>query len=485
METVTDAPVDDKATILDVLADAFEARVERQQIGAMGVTRFCREVLGVRLWRRQRDVARLIESGAREVAVKTGHGVGKTFLGGALVCYWLAVLGPGTTIVTSAPTNRQVEELLWREVLGLWLRSPLLCALGAPMRRNIRLAPDWAAYGFSTREPQRFQGWHAPRLRFLIDEANGFPESIWQAIDACLTGGDQQLVMFGNPIVASGRFYRACSDSHVARLTIGSREHPNVKSDRELIPGSVTREWIADFERRYAGSPQIIGSRIDGEFPAEGSPCAMVAPEWLRAARDVPANTTHPVIYAVDVARYGDNFTVVTRLEGQRVVWQRQWGRAGTVKTTDRLRALSPADWYIVDDTGVGGGVTDQLAAAGLPVVPFVGGEKAIDDARFVNRVAESWWVTREALEAGLMRLELPEAELDQQLTVREYQVRADRRIALESKVDYCKRTGLPSPDHADSLTMGVWLLVQEWARMASEEHYNLNRGLEPARRLP
>jgi len=456
---------------LAVLHEALRPYVAQQSYHQPGgLTRFAREQLGVHFWRGQRQAARLIESATPIVAVKTGHGVGKTLLGSVTICWWLVTGGPGTVVVTSAPTNRQVEELLWREVNTLWLRSPLLRSLGSPLQREVKLGPDWVAYGFSTNEPQRFQGWHAPRLRFLIDEANAFPEHLWAVIDSCMTGGDQKLVMFGNPIVSVGRFFRTFGDPKASSLTIGAREHPNVRAGRELIPGSVTAEWIESFEHRYSNQPDMIGSRIDGLFPSGGGSRGIVPLDWLRAARNVKAATLRPVALGVDVARYGENFTVLTRLAGQRIERQQVWSRQSTTRTAEMIAvayADMQADAIVVDDPGVGGGVTDILRDRGLPVVAFNGGEKALEPARFVNRNAEAWWALREGFENGLFELQLAESEMDMQLAARKHFIRADRRIELESKTDFAKRTGMPSPDHADSLAMAAWWVMSQWRELA------------------
>lgn len=465
---------------LSVLRKSLQGHLQRDRYASYGINRFCREVLDLRLWKGQRAAARLVDAGHPGmptnpvVAIKTGHGVGKTLLGGVLVCWWLGTGGPGTVVVTSAPTNRQVEELLWREVNRLWVNSALLSSMGRVLTREAKISADWVAYGFSTREPERFQGWHAPRLRFLIDEANGFPENIWTAIDSCLTGGDQQLVLLGNAIVPMGRFYRTFGDPAAATMTISAREHVNVRKDREIIPGAVTRGWIRDFEDRYSGEPDIVGSRVDGLFPEGGSPRGIVPLPALRQARQVQPKTLTPVVLGLDVARFGDSLTVLTRIAGQRIDSQVSWGKRSTTYTANRVVTMwqeRPADAVVVDDTGVGGGVTDTLQEAGLPVVPFIGGGKALDAERFKNLNAEAWWATREAVENGMLAISQPEGDLDMQLSSREYSIQADRRIALERKEEYMKRTGMPSPDHADSLCMAVWHVMAEWRRMAVEQH--------------
>lgn len=434
--------------------------------------KFVRGELGVRLWRRQRQIMDAVARGEYEIAVKSGHGVGKTFLAATIVLWWLRSGGPGTIIVTSAPTNRQVEQLLWREIHSLWYRSPRLATIGKPLQRKVEITKNWAAYGFTTKEPERFQGWHAPRLRFLIDEANGFPDDLWQIIDSCMTGGDVQLVMMGNPIIPAGRFYRSFSDPKVCKFTVSSREHPNIISGRELIKGAVTRRWLTDYLSRYGHDEATVMARIDGLFP-EGATQGLVSMQTLQRSTLVEPATLGPSVIAADVARWGDNQTVITRLDGQRLTWQRAWSKASTVETASRIKQIledEPADFIVIDDDGIGGGVTDSLVDRGIVVEAFHGGRPALDGDRYYNRTSEAWFTIKELLELDVLALtgEYDAEQLWHQLTTRHAKSDARGRARIEQKDEYSRRTGLSSPDHADSLSMAVWQVARIWASQAS-----------------
>jgi hypothetical protein len=123
-----------------------------------------------------------------------------------------------------------------------------------------------------------------------------------------------------------------------------------------------------------------------------------------------------------------------------------------------RLRARAILTKYLVqmtvDVVGRGAGVVDPLRHAGLPVMPYSGGEAAANPARFVNRNAEAWWAFREGLEAGLIDLDPEDSVLAAQLQSRKWKHDASqRRIEIESK-DKMKERGLPSPDRADAAVM-------------------------------
>lgn len=452
---------------LDMLADCLEDAPP--PLVRMGSDEFARRVLGVRLWAGQRRINDAVAAGHRRVYVGTGHGIGKTFDCAHLVCWALATWDPPPVVITSAPTFRQVRDQLWREVRQMWNGSERLAHLAECMTTKVELDETHYAYGFSTNEPARFQGIHAPRLLFVIDEANGFPDKIKEAIDACMTGGGAQLVAIGNCVVPYGWFFRGFGDPSVRTMRISSRRHPNVRAGRELIRGAVTRGWIEEFEAEYASRPEIVASRVDAVFPSSASH-GLIDREWLDAARSVEARTRWPVVLSVDVARYGDNLTVMTRQEGQLMARAWEWSKCGIDETARRVAREARehgADYVVVDDDGVGGGVTDILRSDGMPVVAFHNGGRADRPEVFTSQATEAYWAVRSHLEGRVLAADVSDG-LSLQLTTREYEMRPSGQIKLESKDEYRRRTGLGSPDRADSWAMGVWQVDRAWRRSAA-----------------
>jgi len=165
---------------------------------------------------------------------------------------------------------------------------------------------------------------------------------------------------------------------------------------------------------------------------------------------------------------------VVYRRQGNvcRLVWKSQ-GR-DTQEVAGHLKAMAEDDpevgQIIVDDTGVGGGVTDRLneenvAGGRVRIVAFNGGEKARRSDRYVNAIAEAWLELGQAFRDGMIDID-DNPSVIAQLSARRYTVQGDRRIKLESKDDFKKRSTGGSPDDADALAMcyaapgpgvGVW----------------------------
>jgi hypothetical protein len=201
-----------------------------------------------------------------------------------------------------------------------------------------------------------------------------------------------------------------------------------------------------------------------GEFP-DISDDSLILPRWIEAAQKRTLERTQRPIIAADIARFGEDETVIMRREGGWIRAYRAHHKDDTVTTSGHIaKAMRDIDdeagkndWVraIVDVPGVGGGVVDRLTELNLPVVPYNGGEAPIDKERFVNARAEDYWSLREIFEAGEIDIDELDDVLAAQLGSIKWTVDSRGRIEIESKDDMRKR-GMPSPDRADTLAMVV-----------------------------
>src|SRR5690348_3619215 len=76
---------------------------------------FSREILGFDPWSKQREILESVRDN-EATAVRSCHGIGKTATAAEVVLWFLAAFGPEALVVTTAPTWRQVRDLLWREI---------------------------------------------------------------------------------------------------------------------------------------------------------------------------------------------------------------------------------------------------------------------------------------------------------------------------------------------------------------------------------
>lgn len=174
----------------------------------------------------------------------------------------------------------------------------------------------------------------------------------------------------------------------------------------------------------------------------------------LALSRDAAADE-RPLVFGLDVARFGDDRTVLLIRCGNRVHQIHSWRGIDTMQTAMHVASKAnefKPDAIFVDGAGVGGGVVDRMRELGYKVVDVNAGSKALDDRRFANRRAEMWHNTKVWLKE---RGSLPShvTELVDDLLSPLYKFDSQSRILLEKKEDM-KARGLPSPDFGDALAM-------------------------------
>src|SRR5262245_15636438 len=91
--------------------------------------RFAREVLGVRvLWSRQRELLEAVRDNSR-VSDRSCHGASKSFTV-AILCLWWATTRADSLVLVTAPTRRQVFQIIWNEMETLHANANAIKKLG-------------------------------------------------------------------------------------------------------------------------------------------------------------------------------------------------------------------------------------------------------------------------------------------------------------------------------------------------------------------
>ena len=378
---------------------------------------------------------------------RVGEGLG----GGRAVLWWLHTRSPAKAVVTG-PTARQVDRIVWNEIRYAYAAAG--DRLGGRMFRTSRYEVDEQTFGigFATNSPHNILGFHSPNLLVVVTEAHAVRDD---DLDAVRRLNPTRLLMTGNPFVSAGAFY----DSHHSRrhlyrtVQIGAYDTPNLEEGRVVAPGMITAEDIADRREEWGeDSPQYVGGVL-GEFP-EGLDEVFVPLKAATEAARRRLEPAGPVVLGCDVARYGQDMTVVVRRQGPvaRIVWKAKG--ADTMSTAGFLKDYcenNDVDTVVIDDSGVGGGVVDRLEETGLrraSVLPFLAGGKALDRDRFYNRAAEVWWLMAKAYRSGDLDTD-DDAALIGQVSSRGREYASDGRMRLEKK-----RGMRGSPDEADALAM-------------------------------
>lgn len=431
-----------------------------------------RNVLGKNPWSMQVAIMESVRDN-QETAVASCHGAGKSFIG-ANTALWFLYTHKPSIVITTAPTDRQVRGILWKEI-RLSHTGALKPLGGRLLSQELKLDENWWAWGFTapSYDPNRFQGFHERYVLVIADEAAGISEEIYEGIDGVLSSEHARLLMIGNPTNAGGRFGRAFKTPGVAKFKISAYDTPNFthfgitqddilsgewqrKITEELPhPYLVTPHWVDNMAKKGIESP-FYQCRVLAKFPSQ-EPDTLIPLDWIDAAvnRNLESDGDEPNELGVDVARFGSNETIVVHRTGNMARIVKRVQHYDTMQTAGEVRRLIHdlgVDLAKIDADGIGGGVYDRLKELKEPVAAMHSGAKARDDTKFINTRSEWWWTLRERFETGTIGIENDD-DLISQLANIKYKLNSQGRIQIESKEDMRKR-GVASPDLADALML-------------------------------
>jgi len=423
---------------------------------------FAEEILGVIPWEKQKQILYSIRDN-NNTCVASGHGVGKTFVS-AVATLWFLFTHENSRIITTAPTNRQVESILWAEIASLYKNSRVPLG-GRILKTAIHVSDKWFAMGLSTDDPDRFQGHHAEHMLLIMDEAPGVDPKIYEAAQGILTQANSKCLLIGNPTSPSGPFFDAFHNRLWRSFYISCYDSPAI-ADPEAYPSLTTQKWIDERKEEWGEHSPMFISRVLGQFPSEGedtllplSWCNKAVGRWDKSKEN--CKISDHVYLGLDVARYGTNKTVLTNFVPNRMMYQKSLQNKSTTDATqltikDAISAGAKLMQITTDDTGVGGGVTDRLRELGYPVLAVNFSQKPTDPYHFRGIRDEMYWHLRELFRSD--EIAIPQLDiLINQLSSIKYKINPrNGKIEIETKDDMKKR-GLKSPDEADSLVIAVW----------------------------
>lgn len=430
--------------------------------------RFAHEALGINLWPRQEELLRAICAHQR-VACRSGHKTGKSTTA-AIAALWFAVCFPDARVVLLAPSGHQIRNIIWREVKRLYNRA--IIPLGGVMSATPALGCKWPdgreIFGLSTDKAERAAGISGQNVLFIFDEASGIARDIFLAIEGNSASENARWVMFSNPTQQSGEFFDAFHKRRAfygALVTISSAE---ASLWAERFPGLASKKYCAFMLSKYGPEAPEYQIRVLGLF-AQSAANAIITIGRLQAARDrrKSASAKGPLCIGVDVARFGDDDSVLTAVRGSYAYPQERLHGADTqavaaavVQMLDRLTEPEEVPRVLVDTVGVGGGVADALRplhrSGKIRLVEVNSSEKAEKEDEFANVRTEMHFHTQEWFDAGGTIEEDAEGLLHDDLLAPQYDIDPKGRRRVESKDDIKARIGR-SPDHGDSLMLATY----------------------------
>ena len=412
---------------------------------------FISNILGCQTWSKQREIIESVRDHPR-TAVRSCSSSGKSWTASVIALWFLFTHYP-STVITTAPTFRQVESILWREIAARYAQSKE--PLGGKLT-NVKLdiAEDWFALGLSTDEPERFQGFHNENVLVIVDEASGVSEDVFQAIENPLSAGNAKLLLIGNPTQQVGTFRDAFTSSIYNPIHISAFDTPNFTHESSAFPFLITPSWVEERREEWGDGSYLYQVYVEGNFPNIGVD-NLFSLEEVESAVNRSVSDSEVLEAAIDVSRYGDDETVLMLRRGNKVVRTEFWGHQDTVYTAGRTarfcREWGPQVLY-VDSVGVGAGVADMLREEKINAVDVNVGEKALDSEQFANKRAELYWLLHKRLEGEEISIQ-DDSKLKSQLCDIRYKYNGKGQLVIESKEDARSR-GSKSPDRADTLML-------------------------------
>jgi len=430
-----------------------------------------REVLGLEPWQKQIEIIESVRDN-RTTAVKSCHASGKSFDAGAIALWFLYAHKP-SIVLTTAPTDRQVRGILWKEIRKNFQRAKLPLG-GTILTQELKLDDDWFAWGFTAPDydPDRFQGFHEIHMLVIADESSGVSDEIFEGIDGVLTSEQSRLLMIGNPTNPTGRFARAFKSPHTHKISIPAFETPNFTAfgitDEDMVmnrwqekitgelpaPHLITPRWVFERLHDWTHESPLYTAKVLAQFPEAGTD-TLIPLHWVEAAVDRQLKRTTPFELGVDVARYGSDETVIMARWGPVARVVKVMPMSSTMEVAGEvIKALRETGTRNakIDAVGIGAGTYDRLREQGKPVEEMQSGAASSDPEVYLNTRAEWYWGLRTRFETGDIDIE-NDPQLISQLSNIKYKINSRGQIQIESKEDMKKR-GLSSPDRADALSL-------------------------------
>lgn len=389
-----------------------------------------------------------------QMATSSGHGIGKSAITSWLTNFIMSTR-PFCKGVVTANTSPQLRTKTWAEIQK-WTRNSITghwfdITSGQHMKMCHRDYPEsWRvdAQTCAKENSESFAGLHAANSTpfYIFDEASAIDDVIWEVAEGGLTDGEPMWFVFGNPTRSSGRFFQ-CFNRNKHRWDRNQIDSRTAKmTNKKKI-----QEWVDD----YGEDSDFVKVRVRGVFPSAGS-CQFIPTDAVNHCRDYETfnQAFQSLVIGVDVARFGDDQSVICIRRGRKVYPLRKYRGLDTMELSSRvieaIQEHKPQAVFI-DGGGVGGGVVDRCRQLGFNVVDINFGSSPRDPVKYALKVDEMWGEMRESIKTGL---DLPQdQDLLDELIAREYGFTPKQQIRLEKKEDMKKR-GLASPDLADALAL-------------------------------
>lgn len=473
---------------------------------------WAKDYLGVQPWSAQGDVMMSVVRD-KNVVVKAGHEVGKSWMAGLLIAWWIDTrwhLPGGAFVVSTAPSTKQINAIVWREVrkfhqlaqqrynerqrrlqAGLdlgdyrWADHPLPGYITSQAHWRLE---NGIELGYGSKPPDAkedtMSGIHARYVLAVGDEAVGLSESLIDDLGNITSNATSRRFLIlnpTNPLCYVAKIFKNNITSW-SRHTISVFDSPNfhggeglpIEVLETLVDKTYVQDKISEWGQEYdvdvddplfqynngvhSKSPKYV-ARVLGEFAWDAGPTLITMEDMAHGLdADIKPSTDTVGVLGCDVARFGPDMSVIYHYHEGRLRIVDSWSKSSGTDTARRIHQAAldyGVDEVRIDGSGLGGPIADHVAELALDnyaVIEMIGGAASPDKARWRN--ARAFWFDdfRERLGSGKIDIDEEDEQLQEELLGIEYKfpISGIQSLQIESKDDMKKR-GVSSPDFADA----------------------------------
>lgn len=394
------------------------------------------------------------------LALSASKGPGKTAVL-AWLCWNFLLTRPFPKVVATSISADNLRDNLWAEMAKWRDQAPLLQGM---FEWNIERivnkdnpetwwmsARAWSRSADASQQANTLAGLHADYVMAILDESGGIPDAVMSAAEGIGSSAKEwHIVQAGNTTHLSGPLYRACTSEASLWKVIRINGDPD---DPKRSP-RISVQWARDQIAKYGKDNPWVLVNVYGRFPP-ASINSLLGPDDVRAAinRELPKKNTAPVVLGVDVARYGDDSSIIYPRQGfdarSRPPQQLRnvngiQGAGHVIQAEDRYKSVAT---FIDMTGGFGAAWFDQLEALERMPIPVVySGESS--NPRYYNKRTEIHFALAEWVKLGGCLPDDP--EIIEELTAMTYTFKGNK-LLLEDK-DLIKEKIGRSPDKSDAL---------------------------------
>lgn len=413
---------------------------------------FAKNVIGVDPLPWQIELMQAVCKGERRITVRAGHGVGKSSCCAWILLWHLFCKFPQKAVCT-APTASQLFDALFAEVKHWANKMPDVLRDQIEIftdRIVLKGAPESSfisARTSSADRPEALAGVHSEHVLLICDEASAIPEAVFESASGSMSGHSATTILISNPTRNTGLFFKT---------------HHQLKGDWKTMHVScmdnrlVSQDFVNQIAATYGENSNAYRVRVLGEFALKDDD-SLISAELVDTAmtRDVVLDSKVPIVYGVDVARFGSDRTVICKRQGNVVLGFKHWSGEDLMGTVGRIvheAGIDNPEEICVDSIGLGGGVADRLRELGHNVRDVNVSESVALNQSAARLRDELWLAAKEWLETRAVRLPKDD-DIRAELIGPTYSFTSNGKIKVEGKSEMKKR-GMRSPDLADALCL-------------------------------